>query len=558
MTLPSKWAEKRERPKFRDRLGLAQPVLAAGTLTFFSLILGLPLLYLLNSAFPPDISPAGVMAQFNLGSVYNDVASWMTGPLSALISDQGGMTFAGVFVSAFGFSLFAWAIAMMLVSQWRAQVPVMEEVEPYRFLIAVVLSLVLIVMTFWMTRLAGEGSANAQGLALGILHLAVGALMLLAWYFALTGTFISWRSLLITAFVTSFALTVFVWILGALVPQEPGNFTQALFVLAHLFGVWLLVVLGVHFLARQTLEQSDWQDLDTLTRGQQVDFGLAIMKTLGHADNKNRWMSGHAIAERLGAKHAMAVQALRRLNDFDLVRASQASNRPDHWRLSTESLHAINLQDLMEAFGATLDPSNGVYEEGPQQALIDLADQEKRVFRTDLASLTRGDRGPALTSDAPAFLSLITDRGVGTETDAAGAPPPVTDQPKAYERLTALFEKEAEAEDAPSSQVSEDFPAFVLPSSKGAMTRTQAAAKELEAEEPKPEEDLPEEPVAELVTEEASDEADIKADADEDSPKEDPKPMVSTGLTSLVGEASEDLTSYTMALVSRPKGTKKA
>ena len=137
------------------------------------------------------------------------------------------------------------------------------------------------------------------------------------------------------------------------------------------------------------------------------------------------------------------MQVLKRLNEFDLVRASQAGNRPDHWRLSTESLHAVNLQDLMEAFGATLDPSGGVYEEGPQPAMLDLADQERRVLRTDLASLTRGDRSPALTSDAPAFLSCLTDKGVGTQTDAAGAPPPVHQGDKAYERLAALLEKEA-------------------------------------------------------------------------------------------------------------------
>ena len=203
------------------------------------------------------------------------------------------------------------------------------------------------------------------------------------------------------------------------------------------------------------------------------------MKTLGNSDNNNRWMSGQAIAKRLGANHAITIQALKRLNEFDLVRASQASNRPDHWRLSTESLHAINLQDLMEAFGATLDPMGGVYEEGPQPAMLDLADQERRVLRTDLASLTRGDRSPALSSDAPAFLSLLTDKGVGTQTDAAGAPAPVTQGDKAYERLSALLEKEAGTSKPTASQLTDEdahsVPAFGLPP-RGNMSRMQAAA----------------------------------------------------------------------------------
>ena len=50
MNLPAKWAEKRERPQFTDRLGLAQPLLAAAALTLITLALGLPILYLLNTA----------------------------------------------------------------------------------------------------------------------------------------------------------------------------------------------------------------------------------------------------------------------------------------------------------------------------------------------------------------------------------------------------------------------------------------------------------------------------------------------------------------------------
>ena len=282
----------------------------------------------------------------------------------------------------------------------------------------------------------------------------------------MTGSFISWRSLLMTAFTVSFLITFFVWVVGYLIPDEPVDFfVYGFAVVVHLFGLWLLVVLGVHSLARETLNQSDWQDLDALTRGQQVDLGLAIMKTLGDDDHKSRWLSGHAIAKRLGAKHALTVQALQKLHESNMVRASQAANRPDHWRLSTESLHGLNLQDLMEAFGATLDPAEGVYEEGPQQALLDLADQERRVFRTDLASLTRVDRSRALTSDAPAFLSLISDRGLGTKTDAAGAVSPTSKGSalKAYERLAALFEQNTAESEARTSQLTQNYPAFKRP-----------------------------------------------------------------------------------------------
>ena len=492
MTLPAKWADRKERPKFTHRVGLAQPVLAAGVLTFFALLLGLPILYLINGAFDPAVVPAKLMADYRLGQSYNTTVATLDGLLSPLIdTGVGSLTLGGILTCAFGFAFLAWAIAMTLVSQWRTQLPVLEVVEPLRFFTAFVITLTLLSILFWLGRQAGDGVRDAGALALAIFHFGFGFVIILSWYYAITGSFVSWRSLLMTAFTVSGVVTFFVWVLGYAIPAQIDDVPlNILIVVGHLFGLWLIIVLGVHSLARETLDQSDWQDLDALSRGQQVDFGLAIMKTLGDDENRNRWITGHTIAQRLGAKHPITVQALQRLNEHGLIRGSRVASRPDHWRLSTESLHGLNLQELMEAFGATLNPNDGVYEEGPQQALLDLADQERRVFRTDLASLTRADRGPALTSDAPAFLSLISDRGIGTHTDAAGAPPAVTSPPKAYERLTALFEGAAAAQSSESSQLTEDFPAFNLPPKPSSMERTKAAAQDSEETEEGEEADL--------------------------------------------------------------------
>ena len=88
MTLPAKWADRRERPKFLERVGLAQPVLAAGALAFFSLLFGLPVLFLLNQGFEPALAPASVLADFRLGSAYNAVSSTLTDHLSQLIAQR--------------------------------------------------------------------------------------------------------------------------------------------------------------------------------------------------------------------------------------------------------------------------------------------------------------------------------------------------------------------------------------------------------------------------------------------------------------------------------------
>ena len=561
MTFVTKWAEKRERPKFSDRLGLAQPLLAAAGLTLISLALGLPILYLLNTALSADVAPASLMDTFQIGALFTKAAAWLDGPLVVLVNTNGGLSFGGLLFVTLAFALLTWGMAMMLLSQWRAQLPVMEEASYLRLMPAILLTLIAMPIFFWLVRLAGPSAQAAQATLVLLLHVGFAFFLLLAWYGGLSGNFFSWRALLIVAALTATALTAFVWILGALVPQKGdglAGFTIAVFVLLHLLGFWLIVVLGVHMLARQTLAHTDWQDLDELTRGQQVDFALAIMKTLGHADNHSRWMGGQAIAQRLGSNHAITVQTLKRLTEFDLVRASQTANRPDHWRLSTESLHAVNLQDLMEAFGATLDPSGGVYEEGPQPAMLDLADQEKRVFRTDLASLTRGDRSPALTSDGPAFLSLLSDKGVGTQTDAAGAPPPVREGDKAYERLTSLLEKEAGTSRIAVSQLNDDSlsntPAFAHPP-RPDMSRTKAAALEME------------EDVEDYLKENHRDgeDQDIKAIAaglsdivkakpaeekEDEEIKKEPKPIVVTGLSGLLTDLPENLGSYTLALVS--------
>ena len=117
MSVPSKWANRRETPKFAERVGLAQPVLAAGALTFFTALLGLPILYLLNQAFGPNLAPAGVMDTYALGQIYTTIAGSLAGPLEQLIEPEGGLTLGGILTCAFAVSLFAWAIAMMLIAQ---------------------------------------------------------------------------------------------------------------------------------------------------------------------------------------------------------------------------------------------------------------------------------------------------------------------------------------------------------------------------------------------------------------------------------------------------------
>ena len=498
----------RENPTATQRLGLAQPILGAGTLTFFSLLLALPLLALLNRVLPPTLAPSELMASFAVGQLYNAAASWFDAPVAALMLQTAGLSVSGALISLLAFACLlliclAWIIALGLLGLWRLQLPMVERLGPLRFLLAVVVSALLLGALFWLGRQGGDALAEAQGLGLAILHFFLGYLIILMWFYAIAGSFVSWRSLLMTAFTVSFLITLYTWGFGAAIPEQLDDPRGLLaLVLAHLFGFWFLLLLGVYFLARETLGQAEWRDLNTLSRGQQVDFGLAILTLLGDPARPNRWMSGQAIAQRLGAQHALSVQALKRLYEADLVRTSTAMGQSDQWCLATESLQGLSLHDLIEAFDATLDPSDGVYSQGPQPALVALAQQERRVLRSDLssvtrasltrASLTRMGMDPALGTEAPAFLTHLHDPASGGQEAGDEALLPVSTASQTYARLTALLAREAAtdpgakaAKAAQSSQVTQGFPAFNLPTStpptSAAASRPAAKGRRLES-----------------------------------------------------------------------------
>ena len=102
------------------------------------------------------------MDAFRLGALYTQAATWMDGPLAALVNEGGGLTLGGLMMVALAFSLLTWGMAMMLISQWRTQLPVMEEASFLRLMPAVMLTLIAIPIFFWLVRLAGPSAQTAQ------------------------------------------------------------------------------------------------------------------------------------------------------------------------------------------------------------------------------------------------------------------------------------------------------------------------------------------------------------------------------------------------------------
>ena len=130
--------------------------------------------------------------------------------------------------------------------------------------------------------IGGPSAQTAQAALVLLMHVGFSFFLLLAWYGGLSGNFFSWRALIVASALVAVVLNGLHLGFGRIVAQRRRVwlYTRRLFA-GPLMGFWLIIVLGVHFLARQTLAHSDWQDLDELTRGQQVDFALAIMKTPG-------------------------------------------------------------------------------------------------------------------------------------------------------------------------------------------------------------------------------------------------------------------------------------
>ncbi len=442
MTLPTTQIMRDPKASFSwTRIG-AQPLLAACALTLVSAGLGLPLLAFMDKAF--DASEA--LQSYALGQAYLGLAAQFQAPTGPLITPTGGPSFAGLGIALMALGLIAGAMVHQLRAQADAHLPLRDPVQWPRLARAFGVTLALVMALGWAW--AGESSphdAAALGLAMSVFVSVWIATAL--WYQAVVGALVPWRALTRAALPVAFFVTLVTWLIGAAVAAGAQNVADlkawalGAAVLGHLLLVWLIVFLGVHALTVEVLQWSGSRDLGALTRGQQVDFGLAILKALAHPDPGHAWISSRAIAAQLGAKPVITAQTLGRLHLAGLVRRGPAS--ADQWRLATPALDRLNLGDLMDTFDAAFDPEDGAYANGPQPALTYLADQERRLFQTNLALLTRGNWAPEL---------------------ASGGMTPALIPEGSYVRLAQLVARDGDRPppQAPS-QVSDDFPAFAPP-----------------------------------------------------------------------------------------------
>ncbi len=446
MTLPTTEIARDPQTRFSQARTGAHPFFAACALTLISAALGLPLLAFLDVAF--DASE--ILQGYALGQVYLSLATPFqalspaaTGPL---IAPAGGPSLAGLGVALLAVGLIAGALVHQLRAQIGARLPLRDPIWGPRLVRAFGVTVALLMALGWGWA-GGSSPQDAAALGLAISVFVAMWIATALWYQAVVGALVPWRAVIQAALAVAFFATLVTWLIGAAVAagtQSVASLTAwalGAVVLGHLLMVWLIVVLGVHALAHEVLQRSGWQDLSALARGQQVDFGLAILKTLAQRDPGDAWTPSHTIAAQLGAKPLTTAQALGRLHLAGLVRRGPAS--ADQWRLATPSLDRLTLGDLMDAFDATLDPDDGAYASGPQPALTYLADQERRLFQTNLALLTGENWTPELASSGmtPALI-------------AEGS----------YTRLAQLVARDGDqpTPQAPS-QVSQDFPAFAPP-----------------------------------------------------------------------------------------------
>lgn len=469
MKLPTRQAITDRRLNFSERLGLAQPVLAAASLCFFSALFVFPILSLVDDSLESNISISNVMNNFELGRLYSNLLGVVSESMTQLVEPIENFKIYSLIAGIGVTLLMVWIIMAMLVSQWRSQVAIVEPIKPLRYGISLLTTVGLLGALFWLIRELDTSMMDAQALPVAILVFLFSFSTIFCWYFAISGEFMSWRALVSRAFMVSFFSTAFTWGFGTLAPMLPlDTVIRFLFVLAHLFMMWLLVVIGVHSLAWETLGRSPWLDLDDLNRGQQVNLGLAILKIVASSSENTKWISKSKIMNALRAKNPLIGQALNRLTQANLIRKSGPFSLNSQWMLSTASLSDLSLANLMEAFGATLNPEGDLLAEKPNQALKELAEQEQRILRTDIETLLKGDQSLALTENSPSFISLFADRDLNADSDgsdglaSASKNGPITQ----FERLQKLIDNpknELLEKKPPPSQINDSFPAFSPP-----------------------------------------------------------------------------------------------
>ena len=414
----------------------------AGVLTFATVVFGLPGLVLLAQALAPVFGNAFetmdvARSSSPLGLGLTGLAVW-SAPLTDWLRptlDRFGLESLAVG----GACLLTLAALLRAAGARQWYQSVYDDIPRRRLVLTGLLAVLLPLMAGTQLGLVGTmiaATAEAPRLAAAAVWL-VNGLVLIPVLFVVFLTFSLRRpafgALLFGAGLSSLGLCGLL-ALSTLVLEEgslSGNagaqtsrlgLAAAITVLAILYLGWATVLAGSQLAVSFARREDPIDSFLQAGRGEQLDFGLRLVRDLEAQTRLRRWARVEDLAASLRAHPAMITFALDRLRRSGLVEFDEEDRRPPRRWGIRDDLEALSLHDLSRAMGTHLEPSPGLHGGAAEDVIEGLAAREQLAQGQNLLSLFRDEGDAALAPGAPMLAVADARFGLADIDAVAGAP----------------------------------------------------------------------------------------------------------------------------------------
>lgn len=379
----------------------------AGVLTFATLLLGLPGLYLLGRALglADNASIQTALLQGPLASSLQLIAAWLQ-PLADTLSPTQNRFGLEAFIIGLLLSLGVASILRAVGSrQWFQSV--YDDLPRRRLMLTLVLWLVLPVMVAFLLLFFGalvEATALSPRIVLALVAVVVVVMLtlcLLVLYLTFSVREPAIPSMLVGALCAALGLVLGYGLLSlipglspAIAATAPAEATisplRALVTLSvYLFVFWSVVLAGSQLAVALARRHDPIERFVSAGRGEQLDFALSLIRDIEDQTRSRRWALTRDLARSLTAPTAMVTFALDRLRRAGIVGYADDGTRPPaRWAIQND-LESLTLNDLSRAMGTALDPHPGLHGRAQEEVIADLAAREHLSQSQNLLSLFR-------------------------------------------------------------------------------------------------------------------------------------------------------------------------
>ena len=414
----------------------------AGVLTFATVVFGLPGLILLAQALAPvlagpfeTIDMARSLSGLGLG--LTALAAWSE-PLTDWLRptlDRFGLESLAVGCVC----LLALAALLRATGGRQWYQSVYDDIPRRRLAVTGLLALLLpllVVALLWLAGTMNTATAEAPRLAAMVVWLVNGLALMLA-LFVVFLTFSLRRpafgALLFGAGLSSIglcgllALSTLVLEDGSMGGSAGAQVTHlarppVIAVLAIVYLGWATVLAGSQLAVSLARREDPIDSFLQAGRGEQLDFGLRLVRDLEAQTRLRRWALVEDMAASLHAHPAMVTFALDRLRRSGLVEFDEEDRRPPRRWGIRDDLEALSLHDLSRAMGTHLEPLPGLHGGAAEDVIEDLAAREQLAQGQNLLSLFRDEGDAALAPGAPMLAVADARFGLADIDAVAGGP----------------------------------------------------------------------------------------------------------------------------------------